>query len=261
MSNETIAEDLDVHKNTIKQLKKDFEEIQILSVRKEKGETDKCSFTRLIKITETKNVPADPEPKQNSSGDLDKKSYLQGQNLSTNINKAEEFKNKEASPAALIRDRLKENGISEYQYRRYFKDSFEDEFLLNKIEQVEFLEKYHPEKFKTRGKGSYLFNSIQYDWQDVAFEKYKNRVEKDIEKQHVVEKEKAREEKQRMTDEELVAACLEYYGLLDAETRKAIDAKIDKEIPVIFREDEKRYRFAFEAEKIIILKELLNERG
>jgi hypothetical protein len=71
-------------------------------------------------------------------------------------------------------------------------------------------------------------------------------------------KEKAREEKQPMTDEELIAG-LEYV-LLDAETRMAIDERTDQEIRVIFRNDEQRYRFAFDAEKIIILKEMLLDK-
>jgi len=149
---------------------------------------------------------------------------------------------------------LKERWISIKQIK-YITDNFKENYIKDKIEQVDYISKSLPHK--VRGIGSYLYNSIKYDWKDDGFEEYrenKNQIELNL----FTTKQKEKEHQYTNEyEEDCNRICVDYWKRMIDEEKipilNSIEEKISKNNFVkVNKSIEKLYR---ETLKIELIKE------
>ena len=126
-------------------------------------------------------------------------------------------------PLTPLQYKLIEHGLTEKQSIQIEKGYSED-YIQEKINQLEFLLNKLPNKVK--GAGRYLYNSIIDDWKNVEYEKFKTD-EATIEN---VTKNQIRKDYEREYTKYIRNACLDYYNNLSEEDRKKLDNEMVKEV-------------------------------
>lgn len=147
---------------------------------------------------------------------------------------------------------LKNYGLTDNQIKRVTTE-FDEPYIKNKIKQLEFLKKHHPEKID--GEGRYLYNSIIGKWDDQDFKNYiENQMKSSQDSQKQIVRQKIQNEEESMKKEyerqqEIFASDIT--ERLTNEENDEIDKYIDSLLQSPFYRDNKIiYDIAFRAKKI-----------
>lgn len=213
-------------------------------------------------IPKEKNIGSIIRPTENFIG-----SKIEHTKESNNIKKEEEKEdpatdvelsnnayqeNKDTSSFSELKVKLKNYALTDNQIKKVSTE-FDEAYIKNKIKQLEFLKKYHPEKID--GEGRYLYNSIIGKWDDQDYKTYldnQNKTSQDSQKQIVqqnIQNEEELMKKEYERQREIIA--LDITERLTNEENDEIDKYIESKLQSPFYKNNKIiYDIAFRAKKI-----------
>lgn len=126
-----------------------------------------------------------------------------------------------------LQNKLKERSIPNKQII-YLTTNYIKEFIIEKIEQFDYVMKFLPNKI--RGRGSYLYNSIKDDWIDDKYITYKeNLKQKDLN----LFTQTASKKLQKKKEQYIIFCrekCIEYWNTIEEVERQSLDKLILKEV-------------------------------
>ena len=168
----------------------------------------------------------------------------------TNINTAQNIQtvNKDTSSFSDLKAILKNYGLTDNQIKKVATE-FDEMYIKNKIKQLEFLKKHHPEKID--GEGRYLYNSIIKNWFESGYNENKEKQKELLKQKNKLEFQQRKEVEKTAHRNLLQTLAQEFIERATIEENSKIDKYINSLLQTRFYSENKTaYDIAFKSKKI-----------
>ena len=209
-------------------------------------------------IPKEKNIGSIIRPTENFIG-----SKIEHTKESNNIKKEEEKEepatdvelsnnayqeNKDTSSFSELKVKLKNYGLTDNQIKRVT-TGFDEDFIKNKIGQLEYLKIYNPKKIK--GVGSYLYNAIIKNWFESGYNENKEKQKELLKQKNKLEFQQRKEVEKTAHRNRLETLAQEFIERATIEENSKIDKYINSLLQTRFYSENKTaYDIAFKSKKI-----------
>ena len=166
-----------------------------------------------------------------------------------NTNEKQETLNIEYIKTDLLSRRLGKNQVNKIV------TSFSAEYILDKIEQYEYVLKFNPKSMKNKVR--YLYMSIVDDWSDPLYEVKKIEKQREIKREIQSESNKNNEKVKLEYDKYIEGECKKHYEILTDENKKLIDYNIIQELnnSAFLKDNQMLFNMTLENKRVLFILE------